>query len=77
MISNLGLTWSINNLNEFLNALEHQSYFGKSDEQLGKGRQNDLTDFLEEATKALRWTVGGGGRPADIKVDLSRWELNK
>jgi hypothetical protein len=61
-------------LNEFLDALEHQSYFGQSDKPLSPSRQKDIADFLGQAAKALRWTVGGGNRPADLKVDLSKWE---
>ncbi len=64
----------VNGLNELLNSLDHQSTFGDSEKPLADGRQKDLSDFLGQATKALRWTVGGGNRPSDLKVDLSRWE---
>ncbi len=67
----------INNLNGFLDALDHQAGFGNSGEQLSGARAADLAKFLEEAAKAIRWTVGHGARPADIKVDLSEWELGK
>lgn len=65
----------VNNLNELLNALEHQSFYGDSSQNIARGRQEDLGKFLGEAAKALRWTVGGGNRPADVKVDLSKWSL--
>ncbi len=64
----------INNLNEFLDALEHQSQHGDSGQGLSESRQKELADFFAEAAKALRWKVGGGNRPADLKVNLSRWE---
>mgnify|MGYP005846283137 CR=1 FL=1 len=44
----------VNNLNEFLDALEHQSSFGNSSEDLNPGRQKDLSQFLQETAKALR-----------------------
>ena len=64
----------VNGLNELLNSLDHQSTFGDSEKPLTDSRQKDLANFLVESTKALRWTVGGGNRPADLKVDLSKWE---
>ncbi|MDO8486449.1 MAG: hypothetical protein Q7S77_02020 [Candidatus Staskawiczbacteria bacterium] len=67
----------VNGLSELLGSLEHQAMFGDPIEPLNKSREKDLSSFLEETAKALRWTVGGGNRPADVKVDLSKWELNK
>jgi hypothetical protein len=64
----------VNNLNSLLDALDHQSHYGDSAEDIGPGRQDDLQKFLGEAANALRWTVGGGNRPASLKVDLSKWE---
>jgi len=64
----------VNSLNAFLDALEHRANFGDSEKPLGKGSQQDIAKFMEEATKALRWTVTGGNRPADLKVDFSEWE---
>jgi len=65
----------VNNLNEFLDALDHQSFYGDNSQNIGKGRQEDLAKFLGEAAKAARWTVGGGNRPSDLKIDLSKWSL--
>lgn len=65
----------VNKMNNLLDALDHQSRFGEEDKKLAPGRQEDLTHFLEEAGKALRWTVGGGNRPTDIDVDLSKWNM--
>ena len=65
----------VNNLNQFLDALEHQSFYGDSSQNITHGRQEDLAKFLGEAAKALRWTVGGGNRPSDVKIDLSKWSL--
>lgn len=67
----------VNNLNALLDGLDHQSRFGNSSESIGPARQEDLSKFLGEVAKALRWSVGGGNRPADVQVDLNKWNLNK
>lgn len=67
----------VDNLSEFLDGLDHQSFYGQSDKPIGPGRQKELAEFLGEAAKALRWTVGGGTRPADVDINLSKWELGK
>ncbi|MBI2049943.1 MAG: hypothetical protein HYT35_00600 [Candidatus Staskawiczbacteria bacterium] len=67
----------VNNLNWLLDSLDHQATFGDPSKPLHEARQKNLISFLEETAKALRFTVGGGERPADVKVDLSKWELNK
>ena len=64
----------VNSLNGFLDSLDHQSNFGNSGETLGKSRANDLAKFLKEATKAVRWTVGHGNSPTDIKINFTEWE---
>jgi hypothetical protein len=64
----------VNNLNQVLDALAHQSNYGSSGEPIAEGRQEDLADFLGETAKALRWKVGGGNRPADVETDLSKWD---
>ena len=64
----------VNALNTFLDALDHRANFGDSEKPLGKGSQQDIAKFMEEATKALRWTVTGGNRPSDLKVDFGKWE---
>jgi len=61
----------VNSLNKFLDSLDHQSRFGDSGKPLGKGRQQDLVAFLEDAADALRWDVGGGNKPAGRKP---KWE---
>jgi hypothetical protein len=65
----------VNGLNGILDALDHQSFYGDNSQNIAHGRQEDLAKFLGEAAKALRWTVGGGNRPADVKIDLSKWSL--
>lgn len=67
----------VNALNTFLDALDHRANFGDSEKPLGKGNQQDIAKFMEEVTKALRWTVTGGNRPSDLKVDFSKWEKRK
>ena len=63
---------AVNNLNEFLDALDHQSFYGDSSRDLGVGRQQDLADFFRATAKSLRWIVGGGNRTGET-IDLSKW----
>jgi hypothetical protein len=65
----------VNSLNQFLDALDHQSRFGNEFKPLSPARQGEIATFIGEAAKALRWTVGQSGRPPDLKVDLSKWEI--
>ena len=67
----------VNALAGFLQALEHQASFGSSSEPLRGAK--DLTNFLQEAAKALRWKVG----PESVsgvgveEPDFSKWESKK
>ena len=67
----------INNINELLDALDHQSSYGQSDRPISPFRQKELAEFLGEAAEALRWSVGGGNRPSNVDINLSKWELGK
>lgn len=67
----------VNNLRDFINALEHRANFGYSEDPIGKSSQENLAKFFEEVAKALRWTVTHGNRPTDLKIDLSEWEAGK
>ena len=57
----------VNNLNSFLQALEHQASFGESEEPLAKSRVEDLIAYFSEKSEELRWDVGGGNRRGDRK----------
>jgi hypothetical protein len=66
-----------NTLASTVESLNNFAQLGDSEKPMSESKVRNLIAFLTEVTKAVNYTVGHGNRPADIKIDLSEWELNK
>jgi hypothetical protein len=63
-------------MHDFIEALDAQSHFGDPSEEFSPSKQKELAEFLNETSKALKWSVSGGGAGVGTQteeIDLSKW----